>query len=167
MSPFFAFQVFGSIAILAILALTVWRPALRRWQAEAPLREEIRARPEPNFRAKVAVKVPLIGGIGLPSRNDLALTVHGDLIQISQRSWAARRALGQEYCFRARETSIEVARSPFRTWIIIRGGQPSSGQPGSGPVWIWHPRQLGPIWDALLAAGAQPASSPPLVLPTR
>ena len=161
MSPLSAFQVFGTIALLAILAVTVWRPALRRWRAEAPLREEIRARPETNFRAQVSVKVPLIGGIGLPSRNDRALAVHGDAFEITQRSWIACRVFGQEYCFRARETSIEVARSPLRTWIVIRGGQP-----GSGPVWISQPRQLGPIWDALVTAGAQPASSPPLMLPT-
>jgi hypothetical protein len=73
MSPWFAFQVFGSVALMAVLAVTVWRPELRRWRAEAPLREEIRARPETNFRARVVVKVPLLGGVGLPLRNELVL----------------------------------------------------------------------------------------------
>jgi hypothetical protein len=162
MSPLFAFELVASIAMVAVIVVTVWRPELRGWRAEAPLREEIRARPETNFRTQVAIKVPLFGRVGLPLRNPLDLAVHGDVFEITQRSRFARHVFDREYCFRARETSIEVARSPLRTWIIIRGGQS-----GTGPVWISHSHQLGPIWDALITAGAQPASSPPLMLPTR
>jgi hypothetical protein len=167
MTPLFAFQVFGSIAMVGAVLVTVWLPAVRRWRTEAPLREEIRAHPEASFRTQVAVKVPVFSGVVLPLRGDLDLAVRGDLIEIRQRAWVSRHVLGQEYCFRARDTSIEVGRSNFRPWIIIRSGQPGSGQPGSGPVWISRRDQLDPIWDALVAAGAQPASSPPQMLPTR
>ncbi len=99
MSPLFAFQVFGSIALMALVLGTVWIPAWRRRRAEAPLRAELRAR-RANYSVTVMTKAPLFG-----------------------------------------------ANFPLRDYL---------------QVWITKRGQLAPIWEALIRAGAQPASPPPL-----
>ena len=156
MSPLFAFQVFGSIALIALVLGTIWIPAWRRRRAEAPLRAELRAR-KANFSVTVMTKAPLFGA-NFPLRDYLSLTVRGDAFEISHPNLGARLIFGQEHCFRATDTTIATAHSQMQDWIVVQG-LPASRH---NQVWITKRGQLAPIWEALIRAGAQPASPPPL-----
>jgi hypothetical protein len=155
MSPLFAFQIFGSAAILALLLGKWWLPAWRRRQAEAPLRAEIRTRPCTDFQARVDLKVPSIAD--LTGRNLVDLTVRGDAFEITHPRRDRRLIYGWEYCFRARETTIEMTRGQRRDWITIRRQGPGS----NSCVRISGKDQLTGIWDALIRAGAQPLTAGP------
>jgi hypothetical protein len=156
MSPLFALLNFGSLAGLALLLWIFWIPAWQRRRAEAPLRTELRARPAVDFSTKVMSKALLLGS-DLPMRDFLNLTVRGDAFEISHRKQSARVAFGREYCFRAADTTVTTARSQMQDWIVVQG-LPASR---NNRVWITNRGELAPIWDALVRAGAQPASPPP------
>jgi hypothetical protein len=156
MSPLFAFQIFGSIALIALVLGTIWIPAWRRRRAEAPLRAELRAR-RADYSVTVMTRPPL-SGANLPLRDHLSLTVRGDAFEISHPNLGARLIFGQEHCFRAAATTIATARSQMQDWIVVQG-LPASRH---NRVWITRRGQLAAIWEALIRAGAQPASPPPL-----
>lgn len=155
MSPLFALLNFGSLAGLALLVWIFWLPAWQRRRAEAPLRTELRARPVADFSTKVMAKALLFGD--LPMHDFLNLTVSGDTFEISHPNRSARVVFGREYCFRAADTTVETAHSQLQDWIVVQG-LPASRH---NRVWITKRGQLAPIWDALVHAGAHPASPPP------
>ncbi len=102
-------------------------------------------------------KAPLFGA-NFPLRDYLSLTVRGDAFEISHPNLGARLIFGQEHCFRAADTTIAAARRQMQDWIVVQG-LPASRR---NQVWITKRGQLAPIWEALIRAGAQPASPPPL-----
>ena len=156
MSPLFALLNFGGLAILALLLWIFWIPAWQRRRAEATLRTELRTRPTVDFSIKVTAKAPLLGS-DLPMRDFLNLTVRGDAFEISHPKQSARVAFGREYCFRAADTTVATAHSQMQDWIVVQG-LPASRH---NRVCITNRRELAAIWDALVRAGAQPASPPP------
>ncbi len=156
MSPPLASQVLGSIALLTLALGTAWIPAWRRRRAEAPLPAELSAR-RADYSVTVMTRTPLPGA-SFPLHGHLSLTVRGDAFEISHPSPGARLILGQQHCFRAAATTIAAARRQMQDWIVVQG-LPASRR---NQVWITKRGQLAPIWEALIRAGAQPASPPPL-----
>jgi hypothetical protein len=147
-----------AVAVLAVIALAVAYSVFRelprrRW--EAPLRKEIQARPL-TFRAIVNVKVGAVDPMESP-RGPLTLSVHGDMFEVSSALPPFRFLNGQQYCYRARDTTIEMVHGVLHDWIEI------CGLPGSGAVRIRIGRRKAnrQLWDVLAEAGADPIGPPP------
>jgi hypothetical protein len=114
----------------------------------------MRARPVVDFRASVDVKADMLG-LMLSARGRLDLVVRGDAFEVSHPFPLARLLFGQEYAFRAGDTTIEIVPGLWHDWIEIDGQQ-------SGPaarIWIGRRNQNHQIWAALLRAGAHPIGS--------
>jgi hypothetical protein len=121
---------------------------MRRMSAAAASHEEIPARPVVTFRA--SVEIP-------DKRGLLYLTVRGDVFEVSAPLAVARLVLGQEHCYRAEDTTVEVCPGRWRDWIEI-GGRPGTGIP---PLKIRSRKMNRHVWEALVDAGAQPIGPPP------
>jgi hypothetical protein len=132
-----------------LIALTRRRP----W--EEALRKELRARPL-TFRASVDVKVgavdPMVSKSGL-----FYLSVHGDAFEVSDAVPLFRFLNGQDYCYRAQDTTVEMVRGVLHDWIEI------CALPGTGAIRIRIGRRKmnRQLWDVLVSVGAQPIGSPP------
>ena len=130
---------------------------------EAPLRREIRAQ-DVTFRTGVAVRLKQYGwSRWLDLKSFMALVVRGDAIEISCMVWPFRVVMGEEYYFRARETTIQVRREPSRPfelkWIVVTGWK--DGKEVRLAISTGNAYQLSRAWSALVAAGAVPVGSPP------
>jgi hypothetical protein len=112
------------------------------------LRKEMRARTVMTFEASVDVK---------DQRGPLYLTVRGDLFEVSHPFPLARSLFGQDYCYRAKDTTVELLPGLWRDWIEI-GGQPGTGL---SPILIGRRKMTRQIWDALVRAGAHPIGPSP------
>ena len=93
----------------------------------------------------------------LSARGPLCLVVCGDAFEVSHPFPLARFLFGQEYAYRAGDTTIEVIRGPWHDWIEVQG---RSGAPAAR-IWIRRRNLNGQIWDALVDAGAHPVGSSP------
>lgn len=156
-------------ALLAALVLGVVAGCGRVWhrrRREASLRREIRAQ-DVTFRVS-NVPVLLRQPYGWPkwmSFNNpfMALIVRGDAIEISNVIWPLRVVLGEEYYFRARETTIQVRREPSRPfepkWIVVTGRR--CGQEVALAISHESALRLCRAWSAMTAAGAVPVGPPP------
>jgi hypothetical protein len=100
------------------------------------------------FRASVDVK---------DRHGQLNLTVCGDLFEVSHPFPLARFLFGEDYCYRAEDTTVELVRGLWHDWIEI-GGQPGTGL---SPLLIGRRKMNRQIWDALVRAGAQPIGPSP------
>jgi hypothetical protein len=132
-----------------LVALTRRRP----W--EEALRKELRARPL-TFRARVDVKAGAVDP--MESKSGLfSLSVHGDAFEVSDAFPLFRFLNGQDYCYRAKDTTVEMVRGALHDWIEI------CPLPGTGAIRIRIGRRTmnRPLWDVLVSAGAQPIGSPP------
>jgi hypothetical protein len=98
----------------------------RRW--ERPLREEMRTRPTA-FQASVAVKVGALDPMD-SQRGPFYLSVHGDAFEVATVFPPFRLLNGQDYCYQAQDTTIEVRRGALHDWIEICG---QSGSGAAGP----------------------------------
>jgi hypothetical protein len=144
--------------ILAVIALVVGYAVLRelprrRW--EEPLRKEMRARPV-TFQAGVDVKVGAVDPME-SQRGPLYLSVHGDAFEVSHALPIFGFLNGQNYCYRAQDTTVEMVPGVLHDWIEI------CGLPGSGAVRIRIGRRKmnRQLWDVLVNAGAHPIGPPP------
>jgi hypothetical protein len=145
--------------VLGVLVLTLAAIAVGAWprrRAEAPLREQMRARPMVHFRARVHVRVSVLG-LWVNANGALNLIVRGDAFEVSNSSPLARILFGQEYCYRAGDTTIEVIPGLLHEWIEIRGR--SAGP--AARIQVWRRKLNRQIWDALVRAGAHPAGAGP------
>jgi hypothetical protein len=130
---------------------------------EAPLRREIRAQ-DVTFRTGVAVrrKESCSWGGWLDLRSGMALVVRGDAIEISSTAWPFRVA-GEEYYFRAGETTIQVRRDPSRPfelrWIVVTGRK--DGKEVKLAISKGNAYQLSQVWSALVGVGAVAIGPPP------
>jgi hypothetical protein len=131
-----------------LLALTRRRPR------EVPLRKELRARPL-TFQASVDVKVGAVDP--MESKSGLFyLSVHGDAFEVSDAVPLFRFLNGQDYCYRARDTTVEMIGGVLHDWIEI------CALPGTGAIRRIGRRKMNrQLWDALISAGSQPIGSPP------
>jgi hypothetical protein len=123
---------------------------LRR-HGEAQLRTDLRARPVVDFRARVAVKVNVLG-VMLTARGPLNLIVRGDAFEVSNPFPPARFVFGQEYAYRADDVTVEAVPGLLHDWIEIDGEQ-------AARIRIGHRNLNRQIWDALVRAGAHPFGS--------
>ena len=137
--------VFGALGTLA------W---IRRHR-EAPLRSELQARPV-TFRSRVRVNAELFGMMASLHGN-LHLNVHGDAFEIVDNMPVSKFVFGMDYCYRAQFTNVQVIRLGRSECIEI------TGYPGSTAVRVrvWGCDANRQVWDALVAAGAQPVGQPP------
>jgi hypothetical protein len=135
----------------AALAVAAWR----RRRYRAPMRQQIRARPV-TFRAPVDVKANALG-IMVSEHGPLDLIMHGDAIEVSHPFPFARFLFGQEYCYRAEDTTVKVVPGLRHDWIEI-DGQPAAT---AARIQIRQRNMNRQIWDALVRAGAHPIGPPP------
>jgi hypothetical protein len=134
-----------------IIVTWLWMRSLwSRRRREEPLRKEMQARAVMTvmtFQARVVTE----------DRGGLRLTVRGDLFEVSHPFPLARFLFGQDYCYRAEDTTVELVPGLWYDWIEI-GGQPGTGL---SPMRIGRRKMTRQIWDALVRAGAQPIGPPP------
>jgi hypothetical protein len=148
------------VAGFSVILGGVWLTRRR----EAPLRREIRAQGV-TFQTGVAVRrKESYGSRGwLDLKSGMALVVRGDAIEISSMAWPFRVVMGEEYYFRARETTIQVRREPSRPfelrWIAVTGRK--DGKEVKLAISKGNAYQLSQVWSALVGAGAVPVGPPP------
>jgi hypothetical protein len=142
------------LLVLAFAAIAI--VAGRRRRREAPLRREMRARPEVTFRASVDVKVSFLGMM-LAARGRLQLIVRGDAFEVTHPFPLARVIFGQEYCYLAKETTVEAVTGLRRGLIEINGRPAGTG----ARIRIGQRNMDDEIWDALIQAGAEPVGPGP------
>jgi hypothetical protein len=134
-----------------IIVTWLWMRSLwSRRRREEPLRKEMQARAVMGmmtFQARVVTE----------DRGGLRLTVRGDLFEVSHPFPLARFLFGQDYCYRADDTTVELIPGLWHDWIEI-GGQPGTGL---SPMRIGRRKMTRQIWNALVRAGAQPIGPPP------
>jgi hypothetical protein len=87
----------------------------------------------------------------------LYLTVRGDAFEVSHPFPLARFLFGQDYCYRAEDTTIEVVPGLWHDWIEV-GGQPGAR---TAHIMIGCRNMNRQIWDALVRSGAHPVGSSP------
>ena len=106
------------------------------------------------FQARVDVRANFLGTM-TSQHGPLYLIVCGDAFEVSHPFALARFMFGQDYCYRAGDTTIKVVPGPRHDWIEI------SGQPigSAAPIWIGRRDMNRQIWDALVRAGAHPIGS--------
>jgi hypothetical protein len=108
------------------------------------------------FRARVDVKVGAVDPMESQG-GPLYLSVHGDAFEVSHALPLFRFLNGQDYCYRARDTTVEMVHGVLHDWIEI------CGLPGSGAVRtrIGRRKMNRQLWDVLVTGGAHPIGSPP------
>jgi hypothetical protein len=69
----------------------------------------------------------LVGSVGLlmPPKGSFYLVVRGDLFEVSNPFQPAR-LLGQQYCYRAQDTTVKVVAGLRHHWIEIDGQPPGT-----------------------------------------
>jgi hypothetical protein len=141
--------------ILAVAFGTSVLPAWTRRRREEPLRRELAARPV-TFRSGVDVRARYFGQLA-SQRGPLYLNVYGDAFRVAHVLPLTWFLFGQDYCYRARDTTVEMVPGMLHDWIEI-SGQPAGS---AAQIWIGRRKMNRQLWDALVAAGAHPIGSPP------
>jgi hypothetical protein len=147
--------------VVTVLALAFGTSALvasARRRREEPLRNEIQGQPV-TFRSAVDVKANVLGTM-TAQRGPLYLVVHGDVFQVSHPFPVARFLFGQDYCYRAQDSTVEMIPGALHDWIEI-SGQPAES---AARIWIGRRKLNRQLWDVLVSAGAHPIGSPPAPL---
>lgn len=144
------------VAFLALLFAAFAVAASSRRRRNGPLRQEMRARPTLMFRARVDVKANILG-IMVPARGRLDLIVREGAFEVSHPSPLARFLFGQDYCYRAGDTTVQAIPGLLRDWIEI-GGQAVDP---ADRIQVRRRNANRQIWDALISAGAHPIGPSP------
>jgi hypothetical protein len=139
-----------SLTILVVAFAAVAIGSWPRRHREAPLRQQMHARPV-TFRARVDVKANFLG-LMLPASGPLNVIVHGDAVRVSHPFPPARFLFGQDYCFRAEDITIKIVQGLSRDWIEVEGQPPGT----AARIQIGRRNMNRQIWDALVHAGAHP-----------
>jgi hypothetical protein len=153
-----AFAVAAAMVVVVAVGLNV-----REWGRAAPLRREMRTQPVA-FRTELSrvrfPDAPWWRADGEMQRM-VELIIRGDLVRVGAPFGLA---VFPQCCFRAPETTIELSRNPLRIygidsrdeWIVVRGRP-------DGRIQLAMTRKyfLDDVWNALVAAGAVPASGGP------
>jgi hypothetical protein len=138
--------------VFAAFAAGTWP----RRHREAPMRKQMRARAVVTFRVSVDVKADTLGMM-LSAKGQLDLIVRGDAFEVSHPFPLARFLFGQEYCYRAEDTTVAVVPGLRHDWIEIAGQSART----AARIWIGRKNLNRQIWDTLVRAGAHPTGSPP------
>lgn len=149
-SPPPALIVLCFAALALVFAAFAVAASLRR-QRVGPLRQEMQARPAVTFRARVDVKANVLG-IMLPARGRLDLIVRSDAFEVSHPVALARFLFGQDYCYRAEDTTVRTVPGLLCDWIEIDGPPVTPAD----RIQIRRRDMNRQIWDALISAGAHP-----------
>ena len=154
-------QYVALAVVVALVVAVVGQIVFRRYQ-NAPLRREMRTQAI-TFRTELDwVKIPDPPWWAREAEDGLRgmeLIVRGGMFEVST---VFRVVIGLEYCFRARETTIELSRNPLRIygmdtrreWIVVRGRQADRDI----QLAMTKRHFLDDVWNALVAAGAVPTS---------
>jgi hypothetical protein len=147
----------------AVVVVVAAGPSVRAWRRNALLRRAMRVQPVV-FRSEVdGVRFP--GGpwwrAGGEMRRLVELIIRGDLVRVGAPFGLV---MFPECYFRAPETTIELSRNPLRIygigsrdeWIVVR-----CRRDGRVQVAMTRKYFLDDVWNALIAAGAVPASGGP------
>ena len=158
-----AFAVVAAVVVVAAVG-----PNVRKWRRNAPLRREMRTQPIV-FRTELGrVRFPDAAWWWADGEmpRGVELIIPGDLVRVGAPFGLV---MFPQCYFRAPETTIELSCNPLRIygidsrdeWIVVRGRQ-------DGRVQLAMTRKyfLDDVWNALVAAGAVPASGGPSA-PTR
>jgi hypothetical protein len=146
------------VLVPTVLVLAIGAGALVAWtrrRREEPLRREIQSQPV-TFRSAVDVKASTFGTM-TSQRGPLYLVVHVDAFQVSHPFPLARLLFGQDYCYRARDTAVEMVPGVLHDWIEV-SGQPEDS---AARIWIGRRKTNRQLWDVLVGAGARPVGLPP------
>lgn len=142
------------------LTIVYGRIVLRR-RRETPLRHEIRAQGI-TFRTGLDhIRTVTSRGWRTGPYGLIELIVRADGFEISSAIPPVRVALGLEYYFRARDTTIEVSRLPSgiykSDWIVITDQRLDKVT----KLAITQKNNLYETWNALVRVGAVPLGPPP------
>jgi hypothetical protein len=152
--PSLATIVFIPVAfVLALVVIVIIAQPRRR--REEPLREELAAQPAVTFRAPVRV-LGGAGGLPVAQRGSFYLVVRGDVFEVAN-PFRPARLFGQQYCYRAPDTTVKVMAGFRHHWIEIEGQPPGT----AALIWIRQPGLTRQLWYALTSAGAHPIGPAP------
>jgi hypothetical protein len=152
--PSLATIVFIPVAFVLALAVIVIIAQPRR-RREEPLREELAAHPAVTFRAPVLVRGGP-GGLPVAQRGSFFLVVRGDVVEVAN-PFRPARLFGQQYCYRAPDTTVKVVAGFRHRWIEIDGRPPGT----AALIWIRQPGRNRQLWYVLTSAGAHPIGPAP------
>ncbi len=142
----------GAAIVVAGLAI-----AFAKRRRDAPLRREVIAASPVTLAADVAVRVRTVFG-DVSLKGTMTLRIKNGFIEVSNPFPPARVLMGQEFYFRANAVQLEAGLTAWgRECITITGD--SSGKQLT--LTITERKRTRVIWDALVKAGAQPASCEP------
>jgi hypothetical protein len=139
--------------------------SLREWYRN-PLRRQMRTRPIA-FRTELdLVRFPeptWWWGAGDETRGSLEVIIRGDMVRVG--TFFGLVIIGQQCYFRAPETTIALSHNPMRIygidsrreWIVVRGKKDGR----EFQLSMTKRYFLDDVWNALVAAGAVPASDGP------
>lgn len=127
-----------------------------RRHREAPLRREMRARPV-TFRTQVEVRQNALGP-WQSGGGPCELTVHGDMFKVSNVFPLAWFLFGQQWCYRADDTTMEAVLDRRHDWIEIVARH----RPDGPRIRLARKRMNREIWDALVQASVHALGTPPL-----
>ena len=156
------YVAFAVVAAMVVVVVAVG-PNVREWGRAEPLRREMRTQPIA-FRTELSrVRFPDAPWWRADGelRRTVELIIRGDLVRVGAPFGLV---MFPQCYFRAPERTIELSRNPLRIygidsrdeWIVVRGRQ-------DGRVQLAMTRKyfLDDVWNALIAAGAVPASGGP------
>jgi len=91
------------------------------------------------------------------------LIVYADGFEVTNSFPPARFLFGQQYAYRAADTTIEVVPGLLHNWIEIGARHQPGRQPPAraARIRLGRKHRLRQIWDALLRAGSVPIGPPP------
>jgi hypothetical protein len=156
--------LYGALAVAVAVVVAGLGLELREWRRSAPLRHQMRKQPVV-FRTELR-RVRFPGRSWWGDERELVrwveLIIRGDLVRVGAPFGLV---MFPQCYFRAPETTIELSRNPLRIygidsrdeWIVVRGRQ--AGR--EFQLAMTRRYFLDDVWNALVAAGAVPASAGP------
>jgi hypothetical protein len=162
--------VYGALAVVIAVVVAGLGLDLREWRRSAPLRHQMRNQPVV-FRTELR-RVRFPGRSWWGDERELVrwveLIIRGDVVRVGAPFGLV---MFPQWYFRAPETTIELSRNPLRIygidsrdeWIVVRGRRDGR----EFQLAMTRRYFLDDVWNALVAAGAVPASAGPSSRPRR
>jgi hypothetical protein len=149
--------------VLTVITVAVVRTQLER-RDNVPLSREAQGQ-EITFRLRLDnVRVFEKSGASDVKNVGMVLVVRADTFEVSATTPLFRSIFGLDYCFRARDTTIEMGELPpvalfgqKMAWILVRGQRagPTTALALASKDYMYD------AWVALVRAGAVPIGPPP------